>query len=52
MSGFSAFTKQCADALPTVATFIPKANRDSLTFLLASSMLGRVFVGAHRCVAD
>lgn len=52
MSGFSAFTKQCADALPTVATFIPKANRDSLTFLLASSMLGRFLVGAMRCVAD
>ncbi len=52
MSGFSAFTQRCADAFPTVATFIPKANRDSLTFLLASSMLGRFLVGAMRCVAD
>ena len=52
MSGFSAFTKRCTDAFPTVATFIPKANRDSLTFLLASSMLGRFLVGAMRCVAD
>jgi hypothetical protein len=52
VSGFSAFTQRCADAFPTVATFIPKANRESLTFLLASSMLGRFLVGAMRCVAD
>ena len=52
MSGFSDFTKQCAEAFPTVATFIPKANLESLTFLLASSMLGRFLVGAIRCVAD
>jgi hypothetical protein len=52
VSGFSTLKQRCADALPTVVTFIPKANRDSLTFLLASSMLGRFLVGAMRCVAD
>jgi hypothetical protein len=39
-------------AFPVLSTFIPKANAESLTFLLTSAMLGRFLVGATRCVAD
>jgi hypothetical protein len=39
-------------AIPSVVTFIPKANAQSIGFLLASSMLGRFAVGITRCVAD
>lgn len=52
MSGFSSLKQRFAEAFPTVVTFIPKANRNSLTFLLASSMLGRFLVGVMRCIAD
>ena len=52
MSGFSSMTQKLESAFPTVMTFIPRANAESLAFLLASSMLGRFLVGLMRCVAD